>query len=201
LVADFGLKEAFLARLNCDSGRLVAEDDMTIWTASVGDLLDVSADALVCSANPQLNLSGGVGGEFLRRFGPSMQQYLHDWLARSARRHVSPGSVVVAPSCGSPFRTVIHAVAIDAFYDTSADLIAQAYSSAFAEASRAGCHTIATACLACGYGRATPEMFAAAILPFLDGSIPGIDRVDFRSTNAEVIEAVDRAIASLSGKQ
>jgi O-acetyl-ADP-ribose deacetylase (regulator of RNase III) len=174
---------------------------MTIWAASVGDLLDLSADALVCSANPQLNLSGGVGGEFLHRFGPSMQQYLHDWLQRSARRHVSPGSVVVAPSCGSPFRTVIHAVAIDAFYDTSAELITQAYSSAFAEASRAGCRTIAAACLACGYGRATPEMFMAAIRPSLEGSISGIDRVEFRSTNAEIIDVVQRAIVSVSGEQ
>lgn len=38
---------------------------MTIWAASVGEILDLAADALICSANPQLNLSGGVGGGFL----------------------------------------------------------------------------------------------------------------------------------------
>ena len=53
---------------------------MTIWTASVGEILELSADALICSANPQLNLSGGVGGEFLLRYGESMQHFLHDWL-------------------------------------------------------------------------------------------------------------------------
>ena len=111
---------------------------MTIWTASVGELLDLSADALICSANPQLNLSGGVGGEFLLRYGESKQQYLHDWLRRSGRRFAMPGTVVVAPSCGSPFCVVLHAVAIDAFYDTSADVIAQAYGNAFGEASRVG---------------------------------------------------------------
>lgn len=167
---------------------------MTIWTASVGEILDLSADAMICSANPQLNLSGGVGGEFLLRYGESMQQYLHDWLRRSARRFVTPGTVVVAPSCGSPFRVVLHAVAIDAFYDTSADVIAQAYANAFAEASRMGCRTIASACLACGYGRATPEMFIAAIRRYVGDSITGIDRVEFRSTNAEVIDAVREAI-------
>jgi O-acetyl-ADP-ribose deacetylase len=167
---------------------------MTIWAASVGEILDLSADALICSANPQLNLSGGVGGEFLLRYGESMQQYLHNWLRRSASRFVMPGTVVVAPSCGSPFRVVLHAVAIDAFYDTSADVIAQAYQNAFAEASRMGCRTIASACLACGYGRATPEMFVAAIRRSIGDSIPGIDRVEFRSTNAEVIDAIREVI-------
>lgn len=169
---------------------------MTIWTASVGEILDLSADALICSANPQLNLSGGIGGEFLRRYGESMQQYLHDWLRRSALRLVTPGTVVVAPSCGSPFRVVLHAVAIDAFYDTSAEVIGQAYSNAFAEASQAGCQTIASACLACGYGRATPDMFVTAIRRYIGGSIAGVDRVEFRSTNAEVIDVVLRAIVS-----
>jgi len=35
---------------------------MTIWTASVGEILELSAEAVICSANPQLSLSGGVGG-------------------------------------------------------------------------------------------------------------------------------------------
>src|SRR5262249_50701488 len=95
------------------------------------------------------------------------------------RRSVTPGTVVAAPSCGSPFRVVLHAVAIDAFYDTSTDAIAQAYANAFAEASRMGCRTIASACLACGYGRATPEMFVAASQRYLGDSIGGIDRVEF----------------------
>jgi len=173
---------------------------MTTWTASVGEILDLSADALICSANPQLNLSGGVGGEFLLRYGESMQRYLHDWLRRSARRFVMPGTVVVAPPCGSPFRVVLHAVAIDAFYDTSADVIAETYGNAFAEASRMGCRTIASACLACGYGRATPEMFVAAIRRYVAGSIAGIDRVELRSTNADVVKAVREAIEPGTGE-
>lgn len=173
---------------------------MTILAASVGEILDLSADALICSANPQLNLSGGVGGELLRRYGESMQQYLHDWLQRSGLRFVTPGTVVVAPSCGSPFRVVLHAVSIDAFYDTSAEVIARAFSNAFAEASCAGCRTIASACLACGYGRATPEMFVTAIRPYFGNSIAGIDRVEFRSTNAEVIDAILRVVVPGNGE-
>jgi O-acetyl-ADP-ribose deacetylase (regulator of RNase III) len=173
---------------------------MTIWTASVGEILELSADALICSANPQLNLSGGVGGEFLLRYGESMQQFLHEWLRRPGVRFVTPGSVVAAPSCGSTFRVVLHAVAIDAFYDTSTEVIAQAYGNAFGEAARLGCRTVASACLACGYGRATPETFVGAIRRYLGKSISGIDRVEFRSSNAEVIDAVRGAIELTTGE-
>jgi O-acetyl-ADP-ribose deacetylase (regulator of RNase III) len=167
---------------------------MTVWTASVGELFDLSAECLICSANPELNLSGGVGGEFLRRFGGSMQELLHNRLKMTGRRFVSPGTVVATPSCGSPFRIVIHAVAIDPFYETSAELIACAYANAFDEAARLGCRTISSACLACGYGHATPAMFVAAIQPSLRGTLAGIDKIEFRSTNADVIDAVLAAI-------
>lgn len=172
---------------------------MTIWKASVGEILELSADTLVCSGNPQLNLSGGVGGELLRRYGAAMQQFLHDWLRQRSLRYVTPGTVVAAPSCGTPFRVVLHAVAIDAFYDTSPELIAQTYDAAFAEASRLGCRTVASTCLACGYGRATPEMFLAAVRRSVGRSIEGIDQVEFRSTNADVIDAVCHAIALANG--
>ena len=36
-----------------------------MWTLKRGDILAEQADALVCSANVLLNLSGGVGGEIL----------------------------------------------------------------------------------------------------------------------------------------
>ena len=38
-----------------------------LWRLCVGDILDVPADVLVCSANVYLNLSGGVGGAFALR--------------------------------------------------------------------------------------------------------------------------------------
>lgn len=173
---------------------------MTRWKASVGEILDFPADALICSANPQLNLSGGVGGAFALRFGNAMQHFLHEWLAANDLHFVEPGQVVVAPSCGSPFRVVIHAVAIDAFYDSSADIIRKAYANAFADAARAGCRTVASACLACGYGRATPHAFATAVRVFLHGQLPGIDRVDFISTNREVSDAVQLEIDMRNGK-
>jgi hypothetical protein len=59
---------------------------MTSWRVAHGDLLDTDADGLLCSANPSLNLSGGVGGAFSMRFGPEMQTFLlptKNWRKRS----------------------------------------------------------------------------------------------------------------------
>jgi O-acetyl-ADP-ribose deacetylase (regulator of RNase III) len=168
---------------------------MTTWTASVGDVLDLEADALICSANPSLNLSGGVGGELLLRYGQSMQECLHEWLRKSDRQSLSPGMAVAVPGGAAPYRVVIHAVAIDAFYDSSAEIIAHAYRSALAEASRVGCKAIAAACLACGYGRVGPSVFAAGIRPHIRHAVPGVERIEFRSTDADIIRAVQSELA------
>src|SRR5262245_3553749 len=88
--------------------RRLAIEFMTKWKASTGEIFEFSADVLICSANPQLNLAGGVGGEFLRRYGSAMQGFLHNWLRDRGQRFVSPGTVVVAPPCGSSFRAIIH---------------------------------------------------------------------------------------------
>jgi len=167
---------------------------MTAWTASVGDIPDSSADALICTANPQLNLSGGVGGAFGLRHGDAMQQVLHNWLAQSGRQFVKPGEIVVAPPCGSSFKVVVHAVAVDAFYDTSPEIICRAYESSFVALADEGCRTVAAACLACGYGRASPQRFINAIKPFFSRSLYGIDRVEFISSDAELIDVVQNEI-------
>lgn len=49
----------------------------------IGDVLNESADILVASANPFLNLSGGVGGALLERCGPELQDELWRYLAAS----------------------------------------------------------------------------------------------------------------------
>lgn len=162
----------------------------THWNASVAEILDVPADALICSANPQLNLSGGVGGSFATRYGYAMQEYLHRWLATNKLVTLKPGSAVVAPACGSPFRCVIHAVAIDVFYDTSRELIRSAYDNAFLAASNAGCRKIATACLACGYGRASPNLFISTIRDLLNHDLLGVDSIHFASLDSELICAI-----------
>lgn len=163
---------------------------MTQWRVQQGDILDVQADGLLCSANPSLNLSGGVGGAFLLRYGSQMQTFLHDSLRHKQLRVAAPGDAILTPACGSPFRAVVHAVAIDVFYGTSHNLIVAAYVSALNALGSAGCRTIAAACLGCGYGHCQPGDFVQAISQLIAIPRSDVDRVTFVTTNPELAEAL-----------
>ncbi len=93
------------------------------WSVKHGDILDEPADVLICSANPWLNLSGGVGGEFLLRHGPRMQEELHHHLAARSLRAVPQGEVVPCGPCGTPYKAVLHAVVVDCFYGSSPEVV------------------------------------------------------------------------------
>lgn len=168
---------------------------MTKWCVHLGDIFELQADGLLCSANPSLNLSGGVGGAFAMRYGRAMQEHLHSHLKRIAKKFVEPGSSVIAPPSGSPYRAVAHAVAVDAFYDTSAEIIRRAYASAFELLQQAGCGAIAAACLGCGYGRFDAFSFTDAIRPMLNHPLQGIDVVTICSTNEELIASITSVLA------
>lgn len=161
---------------------------MAEWRIVHGEILDVRADGLLCSANPSLNLSGGVGGAFLLRYGSEMQTFLHDHLRRNNLRYVSPENAVVAPSCGSPYQAVAHAVAIDAFYGTNNDRIVATYQAALNALARAGCRSVVSACLGCGYGRCSPTEFASAIQRVIAIPFDNLESVTLATTNAELAE-------------
>lgn len=163
---------------------------MTRWYISNADLLDARADGLLCSANPNLNLSGGVGGALLLRYGPEMQDFLHTYLRSTGRRFIDPGSAVLAPARGTPYKAIAHAVAIDAFYETNGELIRSAYENALGQLAAAGCRTVAAACLACGYGRCSSATFVKAIEPLIAASYPPVQTITLTTTNQELAEAL-----------
>lgn len=163
---------------------------MTRWCVSNADILDTKADGLICSANPNLNLSGGVGGAFLLRYGTEMQAFLHGQLRSMGRRFIGPGNAVTAPSCSSPYKAIAHAVAIDAFYDTNCDFIRSAYENAIGQLAAASCRTIAAACLACGYGRCSIDSFIESIEPLIANTYPNVDTITLVTTNAELADAI-----------
>lgn len=169
---------------------------MTQWRVSQGDILDTDADGLICSANPSLNLSGGVGGAFFLRYGLSMQEFLHEHLRSSGRRLIEPGEAVLAPPCGSRFKVVAHAVAIDAFYDTNDAWIRASYESAFRQLAGASCKSIAAACLGCGYGKSPVERFIKLIGLLSANSIAGVEVVTLVTTNSELAGALSKVLAA-----
>ena len=165
---------------------------MTLWSTSVGDLLDLSADALICSANPQLNLSGGVGGALLLRYGNAMQVFLHDWLRVSGQKFVTPGTIVAAPPCGSPYRVVLHAVAINALYNTSAELIARLTKRPSPGPRNTAAIRLPPPVWPAATAAPSPDMFAAAMRTHWGRTLSGIERVELRSTNEDVIAALGK---------
>jgi O-acetyl-ADP-ribose deacetylase len=176
---------------------------MTLWRVTQGDILDTDAHGLLCSSNPSLNLSGGVGGAFLLRYGPAMQQFLHEYLRSSGRRFLEPGKAVLAPPCGSRFKAVAHAVALDSFYETKDAWIRAAYESAFCQLAAASCKSIAAACLGCGYGKYPVEKFIESIRPLVASSIAGVEVVSLVTTNTDLAGALSGilAVPSTAGRK
>lgn len=148
-----------------------------IWQAYHGDILDVPADVLVCSANVYLTLSGGVGGAFLLRFGPAMQDELNRYLADRGVRHVEQGEVIATHPCGSPYHRVLHAVAVDGSYETSLPIVSEVLRTCLQMAAESGARVVAFSALATGYGRQSIEFFAQAVSVVMDAEYPPVELV------------------------
>jgi len=129
----------------------------------VGDVLDEPADVLIASANPQLNLSGGVGGAILLRGGQSVQAELHGLLRSTGQRLAEPGTVHRTAAGPLAVRCILHAVAVDAFYESSVDLIERTLRCALALAASLDARKVACPALAAGYGRMGFEEFGQAL--------------------------------------
>ena len=144
------------------------------WRVRHGDILDVAADVLVCSANPFLTLSGGVGGALLLRYGASLQTGLNDYLARQGRRYLVRGSIVVTRPPNTPYAAVIHAVAVDGFYESSPEVITEVVRAALRAAADCGARVVALTALATGYGRLSIGQFAQGLLAVVAEDFPPI---------------------------
>ena len=147
------------------------------WRVRHGDILDVAADVLVCSANPFLSLSGGVGGALLLRYGASLQAELNDHLAQRGRRHLDRGSIVVTRPPNTPYAAVIHAVAVNGFYESSPEVITDVVRAALRAAAGRGARTVALTALATGYGRLSIGQFAQGLTGVIAEDFPPISDV------------------------
>jgi O-acetyl-ADP-ribose deacetylase (regulator of RNase III) len=148
-----------------------------LWSLYVGDILDVPADVLICSANVHLNLSGGVGGAFALRYGPAMQEALHGYLVRNGLRFVRRGEVIEMPPGGSPYRNVFHAVAVDAAYESSSDVVAAVLSESLRRAATHGARSAALTAVGTGYGRLSLREFAVGFGQIMGAAFPPLEQV------------------------
>jgi O-acetyl-ADP-ribose deacetylase (regulator of RNase III) len=127
-----------------------------------GDVFEFRSDVLICPANPQLNMSGGGNGEILRRGSERVQNELRQYLAAQKAIQVAPGTVVLTTAGPLPFRNIIHAVAIDAFYDANQELVSKTIVAAWRLAHEHGLKQVIMPAIATGYGRFPIEEFASA---------------------------------------
>jgi O-acetyl-ADP-ribose deacetylase (regulator of RNase III) len=139
----------------------------------VGDVLEHPADVLISTANPWLNMSGGVNGAIAARC-PEIQAELREYLSARGQVSVSPRTVVRTSAGTLPFAHIIHAVAIDAFYDSSIEIVRDTLTAAFDLAIALGGRSVSTPALATGYGHLTIDSFGQALAPLIVG-----DRFDF----------------------
>jgi O-acetyl-ADP-ribose deacetylase (regulator of RNase III) len=158
------------------------------WEVHQGDILEVSADILVCSANVYLALSGGVGGAFLLRYGPAMQEALQQYLDGRRIRHVERGDVVAMPPCGSPYRAVLHAVAVDGVYESSPAIVAGILAESLRQAAARAAHTVALTAVATGYGRMSIPDFAEGLRQVMGEPFPPLERVTIGLRSREDVE-------------
>jgi O-acetyl-ADP-ribose deacetylase (regulator of RNase III) len=130
----------------------------------VGDVLDVPADVLVSTANPWLQMTGGVNLKIiLRPRGEFVHEELQRHLRASGRLYVEPGTVVRTGPGSLPVRHILHAVSIDPSYDSSVGLVADTITKALTQARELDARTVTMPALATGFGPLSMEEFGVAL--------------------------------------
>lgn len=149
----------------------------TTWTLKQKNILDEPADILICSANVNLLLSGGVGAELLARYGNAMQEALLAQLQSRKPRCAQQGEIFPYSGPKIPYRAVLHAVAIDGWYKSSPEVITDIARRALKMAEERGATRVALTALATGFGRLTFAEFARGIKPLFSEPFPPINEV------------------------
>jgi O-acetyl-ADP-ribose deacetylase (regulator of RNase III) len=129
-----------------------------------GNILDVPADVLISTANPWLQMTGGVNlGIIVRPQGERVYEELQRFLRDSGKTMVEPGTVVCTGPGSLPVKKIVHAVAIDPSYDSSVALVTETIAKALTMARDLGARTVTLAALATGFGPLLMEDFALAL--------------------------------------
>lgn len=165
-----------------------------IVQVSVGDVLAAAADVLISTASPWLNMSGGVNGA-IRERESGIQAELRAFLASRGKPALPAGSVALTSADGLPFPHIVHAVAIDPFYDSSAQIVAESLVAAFQLAVSLDAKSIAMPTLATGYGPLTTDDFARAFVDAVLGRFP-VERVTIVVRSIEKARIINGVMAT-----
>jgi O-acetyl-ADP-ribose deacetylase (regulator of RNase III) len=165
-----------------------------------GDILSISAQTLICSANVGLRLTGGVGGAIRLKFGDAVADRIQVELETYLRTHgianANVTDVIPTSGGGSPFQSIIHSVAMDGTYDSSIEIIRQTVAKALALCSTPH---VALSALATGYGRMTLTQFGRAIAPLLHTEHSPIQTLTICLRHEDQAQELHRALPNHPG--
>ena len=174
----------------------------------VGDELDVPADVLISTANPWLQMTGGVNLKIiLRPQGEFVHEELQAHLRTAGTRYVEPGTVVRTGPGSLPVRHILHAVAIEPSYDSSVSLVAATIARALEQARELAARIVSLPALATGFGPLPMEEFATALGEALQRDWSPLERLKvvlLRMEDADTVREVlarDHAPTRLSGHE
>jgi O-acetyl-ADP-ribose deacetylase (regulator of RNase III) len=106
-----------------------------------------------------------------------MQSSLQQVVQQRTPHFIPQGEVVPYSDHALPFRAVLHAVAIDGWYDSSPQIVEQTVADALRMAASYGARRVALAALATGFGHLSLAQFADGVRPLLRQDFPPIDEV------------------------
>ncbi|MEM6259534.1 MAG: macro domain-containing protein [Planctomycetota bacterium] len=164
------------------------------WIVKRGDILDEPVDVLICSANPFLTLSGGVGGALLQRYGDHLRIELEEVLKSRSVNYVDRGSVIVTFPSDTPYKSIIHAVAVDGMYESSSQVITSVVRQSLHHAMDEGATDVALTALGTGYGRLSPQAFAVGVKELCDEVFSPIERITIVIKTAEEAENIRQTL-------
>jgi len=147
------------------------------WFLKQIDILDEPADVLICSANVHLTLSGGVGADLLAHYGNRMQSALQQIVRERTPHCVERGEIISYTGPEIPYKSILHAVAINGWYESTPAIVTDVTRRALQMAAEKGAHKVALTALATGFGRLTLVEFAQGINPLLKENITPIEEV------------------------
>lgn len=130
------------------------------------DIFAIQADCFLSSGNVQLNMSGGVNGALLDRYGHSLQTELHAYLQENHVRQVHPGFVYCFQQPIQPYQMVLYAVSVDAWYNSTSQIVTQILDRALEIASARNLKSIVTCAFGTGYGKLKKSDYGRALRGF-----------------------------------
>jgi O-acetyl-ADP-ribose deacetylase (regulator of RNase III) len=106
-----------------------------------------------------------------------MQAALEQIVRQRTPHFIPQGEVVPYSDATLPYRAILHAVAIDGWYNSSPHIVEETVATALRLAAGYGAKRVALAALATGFGHLSLAEFAEGVRPLLGREFPPVDEV------------------------